>query len=195
MNFDLKTWLIIGLCVIIALLLIFDRDPKPDNSALVRENDSLRVVSRTIQRQAEDLARKRVSDSLETTQTKKTYDSTIKVKDARIAYYRAHPKVIEIIKREPLIDSTFQAYDSAFKAKDERIAELSGEIYNCQKLAQQAEVNFNELIRTKDAEIGNRDKQIEKSAKELRKEERRKKLNAILIPIVAVGAFLVGSSL
>lgn len=195
MNKNLVPWIVAAVFLVWAIIASTCSGKKPDNSALVRENDSLRVVSRTIQRQAEDLARKRVSDSLETTQTKKTYDSTIKVKEARIAYYRSHPKVIEIIKEVPVIDSAFQAYDSVLQVKDERIAELTGELYNCQKLAQQAEVNFNETIRTKNAEIVNVSAQKEQSDKNARKEERKKKFNALLIPVVAVGAFLAGSQL
>jgi hypothetical protein len=131
-----------------------------DNSDLIRENDSLRVASVTYLLRSENLSRQRVAAELQTRQTKKSYDSTSKIKDARIAYYRSHPKVIEVIKEIPVIDSAFQAYDSSLAAKDNRIWELEGELYNSLKLAQQAEVNFNDLIRTKNAEIKNKDEQI-----------------------------------
>lgn len=195
MNKNLVPWIVIAILLVFIVVQTCTRPKKQDNYELIRENDSLRMASRKFQQEAIKLSRQRVTDSLQTTQTKKSYDSTSKIKDARIAYYRAHPKVIEIIKEVPVIDSAFQAYDSALQVKDERIAELTGELYNCQKLAQQAEVNFNETIRTKNAEIVNVSAQKEQSDKKARKEERKKKFNALLIPVVAVGSFLLGSQL
>lgn len=151
-----------------------------------RKYDSLARVAREGEVKAIELAELRKSDSLETIQTKKSYDSLQKSSVAQIAYYKAHPKVIEIIREVPVIDSAFKAYDSAIVIRDERIAQLSGELYNSQKLAAIAEENFQTTIANYDRVHDNLLIQVEFWQNEAKRQKRQKKGTVILGILIGV---------
>lgn len=190
---DVRTWLIIGLAAVIVLLILF-QPSKPDEQD-TRKYDSLIRVAREGEAKAKEQSELRKAAEQKTIQTKKSYDSLKKSSVAQIAYYRAHPKVIEIIREVPIIDSAFRAYDSAIVIRDDRIVELSGELYNCQKMASNAEENFQATLQ---AQHGANDELVEDNQdlkKDLRKERKRGRGWKALAVVGTVLGFIGGSQL
>lgn len=184
--------IIVVLLVIVAVLTC-QSPPEPVEDT--RKYDSLLRVVQAGEVKAKELAEKRKAAEVETIQTKKSYDSLQKSSVAQIAYYRAHPKVIEIIREVPVIDSAFQAHDSAIVIRDNRIAELSGELYDCQKLASNAEENFKVTLQAQQGANAELVEDNQGLKKDLKKERRRGKLKAVLVPLVGVAALILGAQL
>jgi phosphate uptake regulator len=134
-------------------------------------------------------------DSILLRDTIKIKEKQIVVHESNIKRLRSSPKVIEIVRENPVIDTIFQYYDSVGSAKDMII-------YSLTKENQQLYVDVNEIERNFTARLDLQaqnladEKQVSESyRKQVRKERRMKRLAIVLVPVIAVGAFLLGSQL
>jgi chromosome segregation ATPase len=91
------------------------------------------------------------------------------------------------------IDSTVAALDSANRMKDVRIAglELTNGKLSLNITALQA--NFDEAMKLRAEQFALAEAENERLDKEVKKEIRKKKLAQVLIPVVGIGAFLLGA--
>lgn len=183
--------LVIVLCIALALMYIF-RPEKQDAKIqrLKHENDSLLIRISQHQANAAKLSELRKADSLAATISKQAYASGVKKKDAVIADLRRNPKVIEIVRENPIIDTLLQQYDSALTHRDERIRQLESELTSSQSLASQAEQNFKATIGDYEQVHKNLIEQIEHYRKELRKQKRQKRA-AVILGVLIGGAGVI----
>lgn len=184
-------WKIILILVLLIWIVVQTCTAPPEPVEDTRKYDSLISVTQKGELKAKEFAQQRRIDSVEAINSKESYLASVKKKDAQIAYYRAHPKVIEVIKTVPVIDSAFRAYDSAIVIRDDRIAELSGELYDCQKMASNAEENFQATLQAQHGANAELVEDNQGLKKDLRKERRRGRLAKALIPIALIGGFLL----
>jgi hypothetical protein len=175
-------WIIVTILAI-ALALTFIFRPEKQDAKIERlehEKDSLLIRISQHQANAERLSAKRLSDSLRSIENKKVSDSIHAVDRSTIAKLRASPKIVEIIKEVPILDTLLQAYDSAILHRDERIRELESELTSSQSLASQAEQNFKATIADYEQVHKNLIAQIEHYRKEIRKQKRQKRAAVVL---------------
>lgn len=191
----LPHWIIIGLCVVIALLLLFDKDPESDNAPLEAKIASREAAIHEMGRNYTALRTKMRQDSILYRDTIVTKQKEIVQQESNIKRLRATPRVVEIVKENPVIDTIFQHYDSLLISKDFII-------YSQEKQITQLYVDINEIERNFEHRLQLQSQSLEdyrtlsdEYRKDLRKERRKKRLSTILIPVVAVGAFLAGTSL
>jgi hypothetical protein len=127
---DIKLWLIVGLTVIIVLLLLFDKDPIP-NESYVKEYESA-IQKRDVK--IISLETKHREDSLKSAQEITQIRDSLKREQRRgvklssnLARLKANPIVIQVRDSIPIIDSLVQSYDSLLESKDDQI-ELQGRL-------------------------------------------------------------------
>lgn len=191
----LTHWIIIGLCVVIALLLLFDKDPQSDNAPLEAKIASREAAIHEMGRNYTALRTKMRQDSILYRDTIVSKQKEIVQHKSNIKRLRSKPEVIEIVRQNPVIDTIFTYYDSVTTAQN-------FVIYSQEKQIAQMQVDINEMDRNFQFRLSEQTKNFEDQRlisedyrKQLRKERRKGKLAKILIPVVAVGAFLAGSSL
>jgi citrate lyase gamma subunit len=193
---DIKLWIIVALGIILVIMLIFwPQSESPKIARLEHENDSLLIRISQHQANAYRLSVIRLADSLRSIESKKVSDSIHAVDRSTIAKLRASPKIVEIIKDNPAIDTLLQAYDSAILHRDNRIRELESELVSSQSLASQAEQNFKATIADYEKLHANMLEQVEHYKKELRKQRRQKRLAIVGGVVFSLGFLLLGSNL
>lgn len=195
MKLDLKTWVIVGLGIVIALLLLFDKDPEDDNAPLIAKIETREAAIHEMGRNYTALRTKMRQDSILYRDTIVSKQKEITQHKSNIKRLRSKPEVIEIVRLNPVIDTIFTYYDSVTTAQNFII-------YSQEKQIAQMQVDINEMDRNFQFRLNEQAKNFEDQKaisqdykKQLRKERRKGKLAKVLIPIVAVGAFLAGSSL
>lgn len=174
------TNILLILFIVIAGFLLFHSHRDNQSKDLViqkldRQNDSLTIKINHGLQLTRDLTRQRGLAEVQAIKTDSVYKETVKKKDAQIAYYRAHPKIVEIVKQNPIVDSAFRAYDSALVTKDNRIGQLQAELYSTQKLAVMAQQNFDNVVRDYQLTVENAQKQAEHYRSQMHKERKKKK--------------------
>lgn len=191
----LTHWIIIGLCVVIALLLLFDKDPEDDNGPLIAKIKTRDAAIHEMSREHTVYRTQMRQDSIILVEKVDSVSKKNVVLTSNIKRLRATPRVIEIVKENPVIDTIFQHYDSLLISKDFII-------YSQEKQINQLYVDINEIERNFEHRLGLQAQSLEdyrtlsdEYKKDLRKERRKKRLASVLVPIVAVGAFLAGTSL
>lgn len=154
---------------------------------LRQENDSLMLRIADGEQKQVKLRHRIDSLALSSTISDSVYKHTVSKKDREIAYYRQNPRVVEIIRENPVIDSAFRAYDSALTYRDVRIRQLESELGSALKMAVAADENFKTTIADYKNIHANMLAQVEHYRKELRKQRRQKRL-AIGLGILIGGA-------
>jgi hypothetical protein len=191
---DVKTWIIVGLGIVIVVLLLFwpSYEP-PDTTVFKREiaaqNKQIAVLSAELKKKAEKFQ----SDSLRLAKDSVEHKKHVSKLESRISQLKANTRVVYIREQEPSIDSLITAQDSLIVRSVQRVAALEGEMFalrqDMSKVFTDCESRFQaQLEKEKLTEAEN-----ERLAKEVKKGRRKKKLAQILIPIVGVGAFLIGA--
>lgn len=149
--------------------------------------DSLLIIARQGELRALELSQQRRRDSVASVESKRVYEIKVKKLEGRISDLKKNPVIVRIRDEVKEVDSLIVAYDSTLLVKDARIAELETRLYDTQKIANQAEQNFESTLsayRGANSELleGNKDLR-----KQLRK-ERRQKRAAIILGILLGGA-------
>lgn len=191
----LTHWIIIGLCVVIALLLLFDKDPESDNAPLEAKIASREAAIHEMGRNYTALRTKMRQDSILQAETVDSVAKKNVALTSNIKRLRATPRVVEIVKENPVIDTIFQHYDSLLISKD-------FVIYSQEKQITQLYVDINEIERNFEHRLQLQSQSLEdyrtlsdEYRKDLRKERRKKRLATVLIPIVGGLGFVLGSQL
>ena len=189
-------YIIIGLALVIVLMLLFDSD-EPDHDttqwkeALAKKDIQVQAANDKFNREHE----KRITDSLASIKSKEVHESKVKVLNATVAKLRANPKVIEIVKENPEIDSLLQAYDSLGKQKDERIVQLEGELASSQNGHIATEEAFKEAVLGYQGKEDLLVSENDRLRRELNKKDKANTGWKILTVGGTIGGFLLGSQL
>lgn len=191
----LTHWIIIGLCVVIALLLLFDKDPQSDNAPLEAKIASREAAIHEMGRNYTALRTKMRQDSILYRDTIVTKQKEIVQHESNIKRLRSKPEVIEIVRQNPVIDTIFTYYDSVTTAQNFII-------YSQEKQIAQIQVDINEMDRNFQFRLSEQAKNFEDQKKiadeyrkELRKKRRGAKLARVLVPLSLAAGFFLGSQL
>jgi chromosome segregation ATPase len=202
---NVQPYIIIALTITIVLLLLFKKSPKSDNEPFERE-----LASRSEQIRVLGLQNQSLIDSIKLIKSKETeekavFNAKLEAKNREISKLRTRSteqrkEVQPLIDSFPAlqahintIDSTVAALDSANRMKDVRIAglELTNGKLSLNITALQA--NFDEAMKLRAEQFALAEAENERLDKEVKKEIRKKKLAQVLIPVVGIGAFLLGA--
>jgi hypothetical protein len=179
--------------IIVVLLLLWPSYEPPDTTVFKREiaaqNKQISVLSAELKKKAEKFQ----SDSLRLAKDSVEHKKHVSKLESRISQLKANTRVVYIRQQEPSVDSLITAQDSLIIRSVQRVAALEGEMFalrqDMSKVFTDCESRFQaQLEKEKLTEAEN-----ERLAKEVKKGRRKKKLAQILIPIVGVGAFLIGA--
>jgi hypothetical protein len=193
---DIKLWLIVGLTVIIVLLLLFDKDPIPNESYIKEYESTIQRNESTI----EGLKVKHREDSLKSAQEIAQLKAHLsgKVTEAKklastVAHLRANPVVVQVIQDVPEIDSLVQSYDSLLESKDDQI-ELQGRlIVSLEDENKRITGNFLERLELSQQNFDAQKAISDTYQKENKKLRRGNKLLKVGLVVIGVGGFVAGS--
>jgi ASC-1-like (ASCH) protein len=193
---DIKLWLIVGLTVIIVLLLLFDKDPIPNESYIKEYESTIQRNESTI----ESLKVKHREDSLKSAQEvaelkAKLSGKVTEVKklSSTVAHLRANPVVVQVIADVPEIDSLVQSYDSLLESKDDQI-ELQGRlIVSLEDENKRITGNFLERLELSQQNFDAQKAISDTYQKENKKLRRGNKLLKVGLVVIGVGGFVAGS--
>lgn len=149
----------------------------------------------SLQGDYEKLKIKSEADRVAFTDSIQTYKDRDKVKSREIARIKANPVIVKVREEVKEVDSLIVAYDSLLQSKDEQIELQARYIDTLQIDLTRVTDNFMERLALQDSTIQDQKSIIEDQRKTIRKERRQKRLAKILVPVVAVGAFLLGASI
>jgi chromosome segregation ATPase len=185
---DIKTWIIVGLGIVIVLLLLFKKSPKSDNKPFERELASREHQIRVLGLQNQSLIDSIKSLDKKEAEEKAVFNAKLEAKNREISKLRT--KSAEQRKEvQPLIDSfpplrahidtmdsTVAALDSTNRMKDVRIAglELTNGKLSLNITALQA--NFDEAMKLRSEQASIMEAENERLAKEVKKQTRLTKL-------------------
>lgn len=189
-------WVIIGLVALIVLMILFDRDPEPVSTQKWKDTISQKETEiKALEGNLATILEKVKADSLQSIKSKKEYEVKVTKLNSTVAKLKANPRVIEVLKANPSVDSLVIAQDSVILASGNRIVELESEMTDLRVNMDSVNDTFEEILqaeRTKFEASQSMNKDLEKA---LKKEKRKGKLAKVLIPIVGVGMLLLGANL
>lgn len=186
-------YVVIGLVLIIAALILFDKDPEPYDTtqwkqSIQRANDRIS----NLRTDSLKLASKIIADSVRREKERKAYKNEVKKKSSEIARMKQNPRVVYIRENEPSVDSLLTAMESKDSIQSERIEVLEKD--NAELRVDMKTVNDNcaQMLAEERDKFKASQEFISDLEKQNRKEKRKRKLATILIPIVGVGALFLG---
>lgn len=188
-------WIIAALGLIIALLILFDKDPEPDTTRWKQEITKQEERVKALEGNLATIREKVKADSLQGVKSKQEYEVKVSSLRSTVAKLKANPRVIEVLKANPEVDRLVIAQDSVIQASGTRIVELESEMKDLRVNMDSVNDTFEEILqaeRTKFEASQSMNKDLEKQVK---KEKRKGKLAKVLLPIVGVGALLLGTAL
>jgi hypothetical protein len=198
MKFSPVWWVVFGLAAIIILLILFDKDPIPNESYIKEYESTIQRNESTI----EGLKVKHREDSLksakEIAQLKAKLSgkvTEVKKLSFNLERLKANPVVIHIRDSVEEIEQAFQAYDSLLASKDQQI-EIQGRlIVSLEDENKRITGNFMERL-----ELSEQNFQAQKAISDSYKKDNRKlrrgnKLLKVGLVVGTVGAFILGSQL
>lgn len=196
MKLDLKLWLIIGLVVLVIILILTRPNPAVDTSepyqrALYHKEQFILHQSEIITK----LERKAKADSLKSIQTKQRYDSIAKSQSELISDLKRKPRVIEVIKQEPEVKQLVEAQDSLINLQFQRIAVLEGLEHELRQDMSKVLIACEQRFQAQTEKFELAEQQIADLEKQNRKERRKGKLKAVLIPVAAGLGLILGVAL
>jgi hypothetical protein len=198
MKFSPVWWVVFGLAAIIILLILFDKDPIPNESYIKEYESTIQRNESTI----EGLKVKHREDSLksakEIAQLKAKLSgkvTEVKKLSFNLERLKANPVVIHIRDSVEEIEQAFQAYDSLLASKDQQI-EIQGRlIVSLEDENKRITGNFMERLRLTEDNFQAQKAIADSYKKDNRKLRRGNKLLKVGIVIGTVGAFILGSGL
>lgn len=189
-------WIIIILFAIIIAMIWFWPKEEPKTERVTELERAVAIADVRIASLLQDSAKqaeKRKADSLQQAQEKKAYIVTIEKKSREIADLKANPVVVKIRETTPEVNALITEMERMDSVKTERIVTLENNLDGLRIDMAAMEVNFGGIIQA-EREKYNAQKAIsDELAKELKKEKKKGVVAKVLIPVAAVGAFLLGS--
>jgi hypothetical protein len=196
MKFSPVWWVVFGLAAIIILLILFDKDPKPEAEKIQAlemgiAHDKLRI---------KELSDKNIKDSTAHVQKVTQIRDSLKREQrhgaklsSNLARLKANPIVIQVRDSIPVIDSLVQSYDSLLESKDDQI-ELQGRlIVSLEDENKRITGNFIERLQLTEDNFQAQKAISDSYKKDLRKERRKVKLFKVLTVVGTVGGIFLGS--
>lgn len=198
MNTKLLPWIIAGIFLVWAVIASTCSGSDDQNDKIVELQTKIKTRDAAIHEMGRNYTALRTKMRQDSILYAEVVDSVAKKNVAltsNIKILRATPRVIEIVKQNPVIDTIFTYYDSVTTAQNFII-------YSQQKQIAQMQVDINEIERNFEHRLQLQGQSLEdyrtlsdEYKKDLRKKRRQARLAKVLIPVVAVGAFLAGTSL
>lgn len=189
----LPHYVILALLLVIGAMWFFWPQPKdPDytvfDAELKKRATRLSELIEDHKQQQERILARFEKDSLD----KVAYRNEIKALKSKIAQRR--PRIDSIIVDSPELKEFISMQDSVIVRQQARIDSLDATVGSLEIDIGKVTDNFMERLKLQSETIDDQKLIIEDQRKQLRKERRNKKIAKILVPVVAVGAFLLGGA-
>lgn len=185
-------WVIIGLAVVIVLMILFWPDEHYDSSAWKATVDKVNSQLADSSLRIQSLLKEKKADSIKHLQIQSTLISQANASKAEADRLKRNPIVIKVREEVPEIDSLIHVQDSVIQIQGNQIAELDS-AYNKLQVNMDAVVsNFQEQIKLHEQKFAASQEMNKELEKQVKKERRKGKLARVLIPVVGIGAFLLG---
>jgi hypothetical protein len=194
LKLDVKTYLILGLALVVILLLLFDKDPEPyDTTAFKNTISQKEARIQELQLEFATIAKKIKSDSLQALESKRVYEIKVKDLNSTVAKLKANPKVVEILRDNPIVDSLVVAQDSVIQIQGHRIVGLEHQYWKLSFNVEAITLNCENQLALH-AERFEAQKQLSSTyQKQNRRLRRGNKLLKVGVVLGTVGAFLLGA--
>jgi len=190
MNFDLKTWAIIGLALIIVLMILFRKpaertDLTPYRSEIAHQQ----LVIDSLTKSRSSLNRKIQEDSILQAEQKQAYQKSITGLQARLRVKRV--RIDSILVESPALREYVATADSVISFQSARIDSLESDKSELRVNIREITANFFKQIEAHESKLKATEEITQVYKKDLRKQRRKTKVATALIPVVAVGAILL----
>lgn len=191
-----------AVAAIFLILFVVQTCTGPDDEDHVREISKLETKIqagedhiRILQQRDNVRLQQQLQDSVRNAEKEKTYLAKEKKWVSQIARIKANPVVIRVREENPEVDSLINKQDSVIQDQRFRLYENGKYITQLQVEMGEIRRDFNEQIALHVQRFENEKAIADNYRDQAMKERKRGKFAKILIPIVAVGAFLAGTSL
>lgn len=189
-------WVVIALALIIVGMILFDKDPEPVSTQkwkdeITKKEERIKVLQGNLA----TIREKVKADSLQGVKSKQEYEVKVTSLRSTVAKLKANPIVIKVREENPEIDSLIVAQDSTILAKDERIVALEADIKRVVANMDSFNDTYEGILQAEREKFEAQKEITAAVEKELKKEKRKAKLAKVLIPVVGVGALLLGAQL
>ena len=194
-----KLWYVIfGLAIIVILLILFQKNPKPDAEKI--QSLEMGIAHRDLENK--QLKEQRTRDSTAHVQEVTQIRDSLKREQRRgvkltsnLERLKANPIVIQVRDSIPIIDSLVQSYDSLLASKDDQI-ELQGRlIVSLEDENKRITDNFIERLQLTEDNFQAQKAITDSYKKDNRKLRRGNKLLKVGLVVGTVGAFILGAGL
>jgi hypothetical protein len=193
MRMDIKTWIILGMTVIIIILLIFNGNTDSlDTTEIDRKTHEKDLIIVEQSKIISDYDQKLKESTLESTKLKANNDSIAKNQATLISDLKRKPRVIEVIKQEPEIKALVEAQDSLINLQFQRIAVLEGLEHELRQDMSKVLISCEQRFQAQVEKFALAEQRISDLEKQNRKERRKGKLKAVMIPIAAGLGLILG---
>lgn len=198
MNLKVPSWLFFVAVFVIVMMIILWPKEQPKSEKVTELERAVAIadirIASLLQDSAEQ-AEKRKADSVQQAQEKKKYITTIEKKSREIAVMKANPVVVKIRETTPEVNALLTEMDRMDSVKTDRIATLENNLDGLRIDMAAMEVNFGGIIQAEREKYYAQKAISDELEKELRKAKKKGVVAKILIPVAAVGAFLLGNGL
>lgn len=195
---DIRTWLIIGMALIISLLIIFRPQNEPDTEKIQAlemgiAHDKLKIKELEDKNKLESAAH--VQEVTQTRDTLKRVQTHAGKLERSLARIRANPVIIQAVDDIQVLGEAFSTYDSLLESKDDQI-ELQGRlIVSLEDENKRITGNFMERLEFSEQNFIAQKAISDSYKKDLRKERRTNRLLKAGAVLLGVGGFFLGSQL
>lgn len=191
-----QKWTILALALVICVLIFFPRScgNKPENlgdltpgeeselkanlATLKGENDSLR----------QELGKREVRDSTQ----RKAHKAAVAPHKKVIKRLERDPEVIQVRDSVPKVDSLLKAKDSVIAHHETRIAQQEMSAQVTKQINEQIRINFERALTDTEKLLYEKELENRQLTKENKKLKNGRALRNIVMPALAVGAFVLG---
>lgn len=190
-----KLWYVIfGLVAVIVLLILLQ--PKPDNSKESALRDSLWVKEKRIRQLTwlnKELQKDMLQDSIKASESEAKFRASSTADKREIASLRANPKVVEVLKDNPSVDSLVREQEALIVKQDQYIDTLQQNFKELQVNVNKLTDNFNETLKLERERFDAQELLSKEYKQQNRKLRRGNKLLKVAGLVGTVGAFILGS--
>lgn len=191
----IEYWIIGGLGLVIAALILFDKDPVPDYSEHEQRINRREQAIHDLQRENTVLRAKIDSDSVKHASDIIASRVQINFQSSLIRDLKEKPEVVQIIQSSPQIDSLVRAYENVIVEYIVRDSLNLKYIDDLRVDLRAVESNFEERLKLMGENVADLKAITEDQRKQLRNIRRSNRLLKVVTVVGAVASFLAGSQL
>lgn len=187
---------ILALAVVVLVLIFFPRScgeaPKIDGNLTPDQENILNARITVLEHYSDSLLQELDKSKASGKKAESAFKIEIKAKAKTIAELKSRPVVVQLVQETPALDSLHQAYDGAMVAYEGRNMALTLEMQTRDRLANELIANFEKRLADTQQLLQEKELENQQLTKENKKLKAGRVLRNIAIPVLTVGAFILG---